>query len=308
MSTLSQRHEFLFAYDIRMGNPNGDPSENRPRQLPDGTVYITDVRLKRFVRDFLKQQGSEILVDTIDGKTTNLTGRVADYLEANDQAKANKEELVNILLEAFIDARLFGSSFAFKPTKEWKPETVPKTLTGAVQIRHGEVLHKTELVDIYGTSTFGSDAEKTQGTFTNFFGIRYGLMFFNGIANEHSAKLSKLSDEDYEAFLHAMWKGVRSAANTRTKTGQVPRLLIDIAYKPGCEYQFGDLLNKVSLSGDKSETEWAGPSDYSLDLSILAERLAERSDKIDSVRICTSSDLQLDADLPKEWEQVDFDA
>src|SRR5438128_925705 len=73
--TLTSRREFVFLYDIKMGNPNGDPDENRPRVLPDKTHYVTDVRLKRFVRDYLKMQGQEILVDTIEGKTTNLTGR-----------------------------------------------------------------------------------------------------------------------------------------------------------------------------------------------------------------------------------------
>ena len=50
--TLTARREFVFLYDIKMGNPNGDPDENRPRVLPDGTHYVTDVRLKRFVRDY----------------------------------------------------------------------------------------------------------------------------------------------------------------------------------------------------------------------------------------------------------------
>ena len=78
--TLTSRREFVFLYDIKMGNPNGDPDENRPRVLPDKTHYVTDVRLKRFGRDYLKMQGCAILVDTIEGKTTNLTGRVAGYL------------------------------------------------------------------------------------------------------------------------------------------------------------------------------------------------------------------------------------
>ncbi len=73
LQTLTSRREFLFCYDIRMGNPNGDPDENRPRALPDGKHYVTDVRLKRFVRDYLKTQGHDILVDSIEGRTTNLT-------------------------------------------------------------------------------------------------------------------------------------------------------------------------------------------------------------------------------------------
>ena len=313
MSTLGQRHEFFFAYDIRMGNPNGDPNENRPRRLPDGTVYVTDVRLKRFVRDFLKQQGKDILVDTIDSKTTNLTGRVADYLEDQGKAKADGAELVDILLDAFIDARLFGSSFAFKPQgkgkDKWEPKPVPKTLTGAVQIRHGEVLHHTEEVDIYGTSVFGSDEEKTQGTFTSFYGLRYALIGFNGVANEHSAKLSRLTDDDYTALLDAMWKGVRSAGNTRSKTGQVPRLLVDIAYKPDVEFQFGNLLSYVKPIGDKPQNEWAGPEDYEVDLSLLATRVSERADKIDAVTLCHSPDIRFAGDgVPEKWKVTDLDA
>src|SRR5258708_36483334 len=105
--TLSSRREFLFCYDIRMGNPNGDPDATRPRVLPDKTHYVTDVRLKRFVRDYLKSQGRDILVDTIEGKTTNLTGRVAAYLKDKKLKQCEGAELVNILLDAFIDARLF---------------------------------------------------------------------------------------------------------------------------------------------------------------------------------------------------------
>ena len=153
---LSSRREFLFVYDIRMGNPNGDPDENRPRVLPDGTYYVTDVRLKRFVRDYLKSQGYPILVDTIGEKSTNLTGRVAEYLKHHGHKKAEGSELVNILLDAFVDARLFGSSLAFKAQEvtvegkkeTWEPKPIPKTLTGAVQINHGEVL-RPELLTRY---------------------------------------------------------------------------------------------------------------------------------------------------------------
>lgn len=203
-ATLSSRREFLFLYDIKMGNPNGDPDENRPRVLPDGTHYVTDVRLKRFVRDYLKSQGQEILVDSVEGKTTNLTGRVAAHLQKEQLAKCEGLVLVQILLDAFIDARLFGSSFAFKKQDDWEPKTEPKTLTGAVQIQHGEVKHEAQEVDIHGTSVFGSAEEKTQGTFTTYFGLRYALIAFHGVANEHSANLSQMTDADYDTLLDAI--------------------------------------------------------------------------------------------------------
>ncbi len=355
-TTLSSRREFLFLYDIKMGNPNGDPDENRPRVLPDGTHYVTDVRLKRFVRDYLKSLDKEILVDTIEGKTTNLAGRVAHFLAASNRKKVeNPQEVVSVLLDAFIDARLFGSTFAFKGEKdksggeladgnaatdtadaseEESPESdipedraakrrttksskkdsrsklltlttdvggsnvtvqwaQPKTLTGATQIQHGEVKHKAREVDIHGTSVFGSAEEKTRGTFTTYFGLRYALIAFHGVVNEHSARLSRMSDTDYDDLLEAMWNGVRSAANTRTKRGQVPHLLISVEYKPGQEFQFGRLSDYVRLSprNSKAEVDWSSPEDYTIDLSVLAERLSAQMSRMQRIRYCLSPDV-----------------
>ncbi|MBT9138328.1 MAG: hypothetical protein DDT31_00880 [Syntrophomonadaceae bacterium] len=319
---LSSRHEFLFLYDIKMGNPNGDPDENRPRVLPDGTHYVTDVRVKRFARDFMKARGEDILVDNIEGRTTNLTGRVVDYLQKHNQKEANGEELVKILLDAFIDARLFGSSFAFKAeevkgessrTADWKP--IPKTMTGAVQLNMGEVLHKAEEVDIHGTSIFASAQVKptgervTAGTFTTYFGLRYALIGFSGVANEHSAEISKMSEDDHEYLLKAMWHGVRSCGNTRTKVGQIPHLLIDIGYKQGEEFQFGRLHDYVKMvaTNDKKEKEWASPEDYELDLSLLIKRLKGQKSRIETVRYAKSPDIQFTEDLPSDWEMVDIE-
>lgn len=315
---LSGRREFLFLYDIKMGNPNGDPDENRPRVLPDGTHYVTDVRLKRFVRDFLKCQGNDILVDNIEGRTTNLTGRVVHYLAANEKSKAEGKELVDILLKAFVDARLFGSSFAFKAEKvkessgqesTWEPKPEPKTLTGAVQINMGEVLHQAEEVDIHGTSIFASDEAKTQGTFTTYFGLRYALIGFSGVANEHSAKLSRLTDDDYAIFLKAVWNGVRSAANTRTKRGQVPHLLIDLEYRPGEEFQFGRLQDYVRLEGanGKGEKAWSSPDDYKINLKTLLDRLEGQENRIKQVSYVKSADIRLMQDLPGTWKDLKFD-
>jgi CRISPR-associated protein Csh2 len=380
---LTRRREFLFLYDIRMGNPNGDPDENRPRRLPDGTFYVTDVRLKRFVRDWLKTQREAILVDRPEDAATNLTGRVKHFLSSKpDSIRADCEQyeklqqsltpatgsggtrgrrprrgqraeaptegdstgddaaapeaaepsvaadaasnaaadtasasqikvdagrlVVSIILKSFIDARLFGTSLAFKDWDQIEPR--PKTLTGAVQINMGEVLHEAHEVDIAGTSTFASKEENRAGTFTTFYGLRYGLIGFNGIANEHSAKLSQLTDADYDHFLEALWRSVSSAptANTRSKMGQVPRLLVDITYKPESEFQFGCLINyaKVVPKGNPAPA-MASPDDYQLDLSLLAERLAHPS--VERVRCALHPDIdKVPAELPDTWQQWDL--
>lgn len=54
-SIISTRSEILFLYEIENANPNGDPlNENRPRfDSEDSTVIVSDVRLKRTIRDYL---------------------------------------------------------------------------------------------------------------------------------------------------------------------------------------------------------------------------------------------------------------
>jgi len=53
--TVKNRSEILFIYDIRDGNPNGDPlDENKPRiDEETGINLVTDVRMKRTIRDYL---------------------------------------------------------------------------------------------------------------------------------------------------------------------------------------------------------------------------------------------------------------
>ena len=56
MSELTKRSEILFLYDVQNNNPNGDPNdENKPRYDEEsGRNLVTDVRLKRTIRDYLK--------------------------------------------------------------------------------------------------------------------------------------------------------------------------------------------------------------------------------------------------------------
>ncbi len=92
---------------------------------------------------------------------------------------------------------------------------------------------------------------------------------------------------------------MRSAGNTRTKAGQVPRLLVNIVYKPGSEFQFGRLLDYVKLEapdapdGPKPQEAWSGPLDYVVDLSLLRDRLERYAHHIERVEYDRSPDLQL---------------
>jgi len=64
MSVIEKNSEILFLYDAKMCNPNGDPDdENRPRMDYDRErCLVSDVRLKRYLRDYLEEKGHTIYV------------------------------------------------------------------------------------------------------------------------------------------------------------------------------------------------------------------------------------------------------
>src|SRR5262249_17949266 len=131
-------------------------------------------------------------------------------------------------------------------------------------------------------------------------------------------KVSRMTDDDYALLLRALWDGVRAAANTRTKRGQVPRLLLGVVYKPGNEFQFGNLADYVSLNARadregrlKPQEEWSSPDDYTIDVSRLLERLGQQAARIARLEVCQSPDIILSAPLSLpgvELVDLNFDA
>ena len=61
---IKNRHEFVLIFDVRDGNPNGDPDAgNLPRlDAETGCGLVTDVCLKRKVRNYVMLKGHEIFV------------------------------------------------------------------------------------------------------------------------------------------------------------------------------------------------------------------------------------------------------
>jgi len=309
------RNEFLFLYDIKNGNPNGDPDENRPR-IDNVTkrCYVTDVRLKRFVRDYLIQADGEdqILVTKLGVKTVNLTDRVKESLKDMEESKIEGEVLMGTLLETFSDLRMFGSPLAFKGAPDNWGET--SKVTGPIQINFGETLHEVEEVTFHGTSIFRSrgeseGSEQKMGTFTTYYAIPYGLIAFHGIANENAAKTTGLSNDDLDKFKIALWKGVRetSSAHTRTKRDQQPRLLLNIVYKEKIEieengtnkevpteYHIGALEEKVTLKPTvdaREEINIRTFRDYTLDFSRLIGAIKKAESKIERIEYCFSPEF-----------------
>ena len=267
---IKNRSEILFLYDVKDANPNGDPvDENKPRiDEETGVNIVTDVRLKRTVRDYLYEyKGQEVFIREIrkeDGKLKTKEERLDDFGDDS-------------IIDRCIDIRLFGSTTAVED------RTI--ALTGPVQFKYGRSLHKVDLTYIKGTTVMPSRAEKKQGTFTERYILPYSLIVFYGVVNENAAKTQgiPLTEEDVDLMLDAIWNGTKNLISG-SKFGQMPRLLIQIIYKENQNFHIGELDKLVSIKSEKPDEAIRDISEVKIDITELIETLTKYKDKIEKIR------------------------
>ncbi len=114
MSSLSQKIDFAAILSVSHANPNGDPlNGNRPRTDYNGLGEITDVCLKRKIRDRLMDSGAAIFVQSDDRKTDDATS-LADRAAKGLKAVFGTRDMAAKACEVWLDVRAFGQLFAFK--------------------------------------------------------------------------------------------------------------------------------------------------------------------------------------------------
>lgn len=314
MTEVNRRSEIVFLYDIKDGNPNGDPlDENKPRiDEETGINLVTDVRFKRTIRDHLyKFKGKEIFVREIsdeNGSIQDAKMRARDFLtteEPLDSFEAGKNIINENLLSDCIDVRLFGGTVPLelkvKKGNKVDKETGSITHTGPVQFKIGRSMHKVFMKHFRGTGAFASKEGASQKTFREEDFLPYSLINFYGIINENAAKDTKLSEEDIDLLLDGMWNGTKNLIS-RSKVGQVPRLLFKINYKEG-NYHIGDLNNFFSLKSDLIDEEIRDISQVKIEIQKLVEVLGENKDKIGNVQLCMDGSIV----FTYGGEEIDFE-
>ena len=298
---VSKRSELLFLYDVKDVNPNGDPlDENKPR-IDEETMenLVSDVRLKRTVRDYLHDgKGMDIFIRGYRDDDGLLKGKKT-VLDENNISNADD------LIKKYIDMRLFGATAAIskkgKKGKKSEQEDIEGEqknekniiLTGPVQFRIGRSLHRVKLSFIKGTTVMPSQEKgKAQGTFTEQYILPYSLIGFYGIVNENAAKTTKLTDDDVKNLIDGLWNGTKNLIS-RSKVGQMPRLLISVTYKEK-NYHIGD-LNALIKKGktEVPDEEIRDITQIPLDLSALIDAFTANAAKIDHIEYCIDPRLRL---------------
>lgn len=279
---VKQNSEFLFLFEANMTNPNGDPDqENKPRMdYETNTLLVSDARRKRDCRDFMKEKGYQIFVDTLrenkvpmnvmfdhiiksyfsdSEKMERLKNRNSDlkngwmlgddpskfterYEDAKKKTKKKAEFtqfnnllLTEIIKDALIDIRLFGSAMAV--------ENISRTFTGPVQINWGYSLHPVELVR---SNTITSIMSEDSSTFGKKHKVHYALVAHYGTINKFSAQKTGMTETDREIFRKTLVQGMMNQLSD-SKQGQIPLLYLEIIYEDDFDGYLGDLRRFIDV-------------------------------------------------------------
>ncbi|HKQ06422.1 MAG TPA: type I-B CRISPR-associated protein Cas7/Csh2 [Blastocatellia bacterium] len=275
-----QKSEILFLYESTYSIPNGDPFTGEQR-YDDETkkVLVSDVRIKRFIRDYFIATGADIFVvsdksaletdEKLKGSGAALRmralkgkyGQDAEVQRAKAKGKAEIDTLR--LMQKCIDVRLFGGIST--------EEGDAVNLTGPVQFALlNPSLNKADLRIHQNTSVFSSSEEKSRGAIGTTTVVPYSLNQIHGWINPYSARHTGLSEADVKEMFKALWESVNNA-NTRTKSNQNSLLLLQVVYAEPTKKLYGvDRFIKLEPK-EKRDEQIRNSDDYSLDFSRLKE-------------------------------------
>lgn len=290
------KREILFYYESRQ-NPNGDPGfENQPRMMPDGTIMVTDVRIKRTIRDYAKAvHGQTLFVDYgEDGQPVKADQRAEQILGKQ------KGDVIEGLLERTFDVPLFGALVPIRKKSDDSDGSSEK-LTGALQFGIARSVNQVQIINPTISGRFvgkEKQGEKQYSTFGKFYSVEYALIKVHGALNpqnlgNYSEKdtIKKKFEEKTSMVLDCLWNGTNNLV-TRSKFPQRSILYIEVTYKGSI---YNDLPNLVKENdGLKGFAKELGGSPF--DFTDLVNTLAKRKLEIDYVGVRGANDIENDVD------------
>lgn len=276
MGALDRKIDFAVIISVRNANPNGDPlNGNRPRVTYDGLGEISDVCIKRKIRNRLLERGESIFVQSDDY-------RVDDYrsLRSRAQGELTKEQLKDPgkLREAackkWYDVRAFGQVFAFSGGGKSKGDGVSVGIRGPVSIHPAFSVVPVTTSSIQITKSVSGEGDGTKRT-SDTMGMKHrvdhGVYVFFGSVNPQLAKSTGFSTEDAENLKYALSHLFENDASSARPEGsmEVYRVIWWEHSNPSGQYSSARVHRSLSVRPKPGITDPRDISDYVIDIAVL---------------------------------------
>ncbi|MEG1744759.1 MAG: type I-C CRISPR-associated protein Cas7/Csd2 [Ruthenibacterium sp.] len=214
MSILNNKIDFVALVSVSMANSNGDPlNGNRPRTDYDGYGEISDVCIKRKIRNRMQDMGKSIFVQS-DDRCDDGCKSLSERAKAAVGKVKSDEEYARIACEKWLDVRSFGQVFAFKADDK---SGVSVGVRGPVSVHQAISVSPVEVRSLQITkSVNGETAEKrSSDTMGTKYFVRFGLYKVKGSINVQLAQKTGFTDEDAQVIkecLRTLFENDASAA------------------------------------------------------------------------------------------------
>lgn len=199
MGEFTNKIDFEVLVMVKNANPNGDPlNGNRPRETYDGFGEISDVCIKRKIRNRLQDMGEKIFVQS-DERSDDGCRSLADRAKSNAvMQKAlkdkDKETYAKAACETWIDVRSFGQVFAFKD------DSVSVGVRGPVSIHSAFSVMPVSIDSMQITKSVNSETVKEGKKSSDTMGMKHkvssALYVIKGSINHQLAEKTGFDDED----------------------------------------------------------------------------------------------------------------
>lgn len=221
MNVLSKKIDFAVVFKVKNANPNGDPlGENMPRTDNDNFGEVTDVCIKRKIRNRLLDSGEDILVQSNDYKRkgddySSIRDRLEGMIGKSSDKQKEQDKYVKNACEKFFDVRAFGQVIA------WGKSSIgirgPVTLQSAFSTEQIEIISKqiTKSVNNENGDKKGSDTMGMKHC------VKYGIYVFKGATNPQLAEKTGFSDEDAEKIKSVLPKLFENDASSARPEGSM---------------------------------------------------------------------------------------
>ena len=207
MSILENKIDFVGFISVEHANPNGDPlNGNRPRDTIEGLGEISDVCIKRKIRNRLQDNGESIFVQSDDRKDDGCKS-LKERIDSDEEVKklskgknTDADEYAQRVCEKWLDVRAFGQVFAFKG------DAVSIGIRGPVSLHPAFSIDPVEIESIQITKSVNSVTadSRSSDTMGMKHRVKFGVYKLKGSINCQLAEKTGFSDEDAEKIKSAL--------------------------------------------------------------------------------------------------------
>lgn len=196
MNTLNHKIDFAALVSVKMANSNGDPlNGNRPRTDYNGFGEISDVCIKRKIRNRMQDLGQRVFVQS-DDRCDDGFGSLSERAASELKNIKDRREYAELACKKWLDVRSFGQVFAFKDIKGVSVGVRgPVSVHQAVSISPVEVESMQITKSVNGEKKEKSDSKSSDTMGMKYF-VRFGLYELKGSINVQLAEKTGFTEED----------------------------------------------------------------------------------------------------------------